>query len=496
MEFTPAQIDKRIQDDPEMQELAQNDETEFLARHEQIYKEFGYHPDGSPIPAAKHNIGKLSRKLGIPEGVGEAVAAAPLAIAGTIAGTVAGSRGGPAGAVVGASGGSILGEAANSLLGITEPMTPVDMGIAGAAPLAGLGVSKAGPAAISMLKRVVPGAGAGMNELAAEQFAKQLGSMRVTKEHVQQARDAISMVPNFKVPIGNLKKLFSEESGSMARQASKGVPGSEPYLKDLNRVIAENPELGPMVKDSMSFKDLMTLEEGFNRIKSDRPGELWAKASGLIIEEMETALKNPKLTQATKDKTAQGLDAFKKFIQTNRKYHADETLVKAFTPDATGGIVKTVAGDTNLVLFDQKAFKKFLNNNETLNKAFSPAEIQSMRESVTDLGYISKPPSGGGDAVNLAKRYGVGGMIGWMTAGPMGAFAGAGVEELIRKAVTTETGRRVVKNLAKKGRGKIDGLELQNVLGRVVSGASAGVVPGVTGVGSQPESTQVFANQE
>lgn len=98
--------------------------------------------------------------------------------------------------------------------------------------------------------------------------------------------------------------------------------------------------------------------------------------------------------------------------------------------------------------------------------------------------------------MNLAKRYGVGGMIGWMTAGPMGAFAGAGVEELIRKAVTSESGRRVVKHLAKKGRGRIEGLELDQMLGKVASGVSAGVVPGVTGVGSQPETARAFEDQE
>jgi hypothetical protein len=433
------------------------------------------------------------------ETVAETIAAAPLEMAGTVAGASAGSKGGPAGAMVGASAGSVLGSAANSLLGITDPMTPVDLGIAAASPFGGTAVANAGRGGVKALKRLLPGGGAGMNELAADQFAARLQSMRVTKEHVDQARNMIGLVDDFQVPIGNLQALFKAESGSMAKQASKGIPGSDSYLKDLNRVIAENPELNSLMKGrSMSFKDLMTLEEGFNRIKSDRPGELWAKASGLIINEMESALSNPKVSAATKGKVTQGLDAFKKFIQTNRKYHADETLTKAFTPGASGGVVKYVQGDQNMLLFDQNAFKKFLNNNDQLKKAFSPGEIESMRESVKELGYISKPPSDSSNAVNLAKRYGVGGMAGWLLSGgnPMGALAGAGVEEIIRRGMTSEGGRRMIKYLAKKGRGKIDGLELHTALGKIAAGASAAIVPGVTGRGSEPPGMSPFENEQ
>jgi hypothetical protein len=495
MDYTPDEIDARIQADPEMQQLAQDDETEFLSRHAEIYKEFGYKPDGTPIRTAQKMVSKASKALGIPEDIGHAAAALPLPMAATFAGTIAGSPGGPAGALVGASGGSVLGEAANSLLGITDPMTKTDMGIAAAAPLAGLAVGRAGAGAAGLAKRLLPGSGAGLNEYAAEQFAKKLSSMRVTAADVDAARAGMSLAKDFKVPVPNLQKLFADESASIAQQASKGIPGTDSYLKDLNKIIAENPELNSLLtQSSMNFKDLMTLEKGFNSLKGERPGEVWAAASGKIIDEIEAMASNTKLHPATKAKAAEGLDAFKKFIAVNNKFKADETLVDMFKPG--GKVVKTVAGDTNLVLFDQKAFKDQLANNKILKKAFSPAEIQEMRESVTDIGYISRPPSNSADAMNLAKRYGAGGMAGWMIAGPTGAFAGAGLEELIRKAVTSEPGRKAMKYLAVKGRGKIDGLELQTMLGKIVAGASAGVVPGVTGRGSDPLSTQPFANEE
>ena len=118
-----------------------------------------------------------------------------------------------------------------------------------------------------------------------------------------------------------------------------------------------------------------------------------------------------------------------------------------------------------------------------------------MKDAILDLGYISKPPQGGQDAVNLAKRYGAGGMIGWMAGGPMGALAGAGVEEIIRKGITSPKGREIVKYMAKQGRGHINAMELDQMLGKAVGGMSAGLVPGVTGAGS-PEGIKPFAEEQ
>ena len=480
-EFTPAQIDRRIQDDPEMQHLAKNDETEFLSRHAQIYKEFGYKSDGSPLRMAQKVIGKVSRATGIPEGAVQFGTSAILPTVGTVAGMAVGASGGPAGLAIGGAGGSVLGEAANSLLGVTEPMEGADFALAAGAPLVGPAAAKAGPVAISALKRVLPGAGAGLNELAGEALASKLGSMRVTKDHVDFTRSMLSSAPDFKLSAPNTKAIFSEETAKIARQALQGIPGADTYLKTLNKVLGNNPEIQ---QGKVSFKDLMTLEEGFNRIKGGAPDEVWAAASGKIIDDIEAAANDPKITAATAAKARQGLDAFKTFIATNRKHQLDEKLVTMFTPGSGAGrVVKPTTGDPDLVLFDQKSFKNILDNDKDLKRAFSPTEIASIRDSVSELGYISRPPSQSADALNLAKRYGAGGMAGWMVGGPVGAVVGAGIEEVLRKAVTTETGRRAVKYLAKKGRGHIDGLELQTMVGKITAGANAGGVAGVSGMG-------------
>ena len=482
-EFTPAQIDKKIESDPEMKRLAKDDETEFLSQHAKIYREFGYQPDGTPLRTAQKAIKGISKFTGLPEEAVRIGAATPLAVGGTIAGATVGAAGGPGGAIIGAAGGSILGEAANSLLGINEPMSTTDFGIAGGAALVPTAISKTIPGLIKAGKYTLPGVGAGLNELAGERFATALKSLRVTPQHVDDARAAMGLVTDFKVETPKLKALLQSESKDVARQEVLGVP-STGHLKDLNNQIEALSQHG-----SLSFRDIMTLEKGFGRIKDTKSEAVWAKAAGVLIEDLEFAVTNPKLSGATKAKAAQGLNAFKQFIATNNKMKADDDMVSLL-----GRVVKPTTGDPNLVQIDRKMLMHGIEKMENITKAYTPAEIQSMKDVVTDLGYISKPPSTGGDAVNLAKRYGVGGMIGWMTAGPMGAFAGAGVEELMRKGITTETGRRIVKYLAKEGRGTINSLELEHMLGKAAAGVSA-AVPGVTGMGS-PLGTQSFENQE
>ena len=490
-DYSREQIDEQIDNDPEMIALVQNgDENEFNRKHAEIYREFNLDPMGQPLRLAQRAIKGVSKATGIPEGVVQGAAALPLPTVGTIAGGIAGSPGGPVGATIGAMGGSVLGEAGNSLLGITEPMGATEFGLAAAGPLVAPAIAKAAPGAIKAAKRLLPGMGAGLNELAGEQFAAKLNSMRVTREMVDQASDALSMTHgNFKIPTENLRKSFIDESARIGEESLRGVPTSKGYQDELAKFVQDN---FPQNAKSMSFKDLMVVERGLNRIKGDRPGEIWAKASGVLIDEMEKAIENPALSAVTRQRATQGLNTFKQFIATNRKYNADEELTRLLS---SKGVLKASSGDPNLVQIDQKMLRRGLDENKALNRAYSKAEIKEMKDAILDLGYISKPPQGGQDAVNLAKRYGAGGMIGWMAGGPMGALAGAGVEEIIRKGITSPKGREIVKYMAKQGRGHINAMELDQMLGKAVGGMSAGLVPGVTGAGS-PEGIKPFAEEQ
>src|SRR5207245_930462 len=152
-----------------------------------------------------------------------------------------------------------------------------------------------------------PGAGAGLNELAAETLAKSAQGLRVTKEQVGAARLGMSMVAeknNFVMPVPKLKAILQNESKDVANQSLQSIPGSDTYLKALNKVISQSD----VKSGNVSFKDLLTLEQGFNRIKDEKTSEVWAAASGALIDDLEAATMNPKISKMTRDKMQAGLD--------------------------------------------------------------------------------------------------------------------------------------------------------------------------------------------
>lgn len=478
MEYTVDQLNTRIKSDPEMKQLYQDDPTEFKVRATSIYKRFGYNADGSPMPSARKFVRKGARALGMDEDIAEMGAAAVIPTVTTLAGTALGAAAGPIGAVGGAMVGSAFGEEVNSAIGLTEPQTAGDRAIALGAPMLGPLTSRvAKPGATKLFMRGMPGTGAGLNELAAEEFTNAVVKNRVTKDTVDALRKNLDNMPDFTIDVSNLKKLFADESLNIGKQALQGVPSRDTYLKRLDAFIEANPGLQ---NGKMNSKDLMALEDGFNQIKGEFPGEVWGAASGTIINEMERALAKPGLGQASREKIKDGLVRFKTFIKVNNKYKADEALTKAVQLD--GPIIKSVAGDKGLVRFDKKAMNKFFETNADIKKAFSPDEIADMKAAVTDLGYISSPPTNTLGMGNAIQRFGAGGTLGWaLGGGTSGALVGVAIEETLRQAMMTRTGRDLTKFLAKKGKGQINILELKSMMGQAVAGATAGAVPGVTG---------------
>lgn len=478
MEYTVDQIKDRIKKDPEMITLAQDDPTEFKTRATEIYERFGYNSDGKPMPTVRKAIRAGSRAIGIPEAVGEGIVAMPLPIAGGIAGAAvgAGSTKSIKGGVAGAVAGSVLGELGNTALGITEPSSLQDLAVTGGSALVGPGLGRLGSGLVKLGKRIIPGMGAGLNEFAGQELVGMLKKMRVTRDDVDLFRKQLGNIKDFDIPIPELKKLLVGQSKETAVLVQRGSRSQSGYENRLASYLQSNPEIN---KGKIGSKQLMELEHAFNLEKGEFPHEAWGLASKTIVDEMETALSNPKLTARTKGKIQDALTKYKDYITVNRKFHADEAITKAMKID--GSILKSVSGDPDLVRFDSLAFKKFINNDPAFTKAFPMEERQAIADAIKDLGYISKPPSGNIDAVNLAKRYGVGGTLGWLAAGPMGAFGGAAIEEGVRKMVTSESGRAAVRYLAKKNRGRIDMLEVDRLSGQIAAGAGAGTIPGLTG---------------
>ena len=91
-EFPLELIDKKIKSDPEMLQLAKDDPIEFDSKVMQIYKEFGYKPDGSPIPMMQQAATRISKRTGLPEGLVQAGMALPIPLATTAISAAATTR--------------------------------------------------------------------------------------------------------------------------------------------------------------------------------------------------------------------------------------------------------------------------------------------------------------------------------------------------------------------------------------------------------------------
>ncbi|MCI0564765.1 MAG: hypothetical protein MN733_40380, partial [Nitrososphaera sp.] len=318
-EFSVEKIDQQILSDPEMKQLAEDDPTEFDSKVAQIYHEFGYRPDGSPLPVAQRASQKLSQTTGISEGLLRAGLSLPIPTATTLfsgaAGTAAGGPG--AGTALGMMFGSLAGEEINARLGITDPLTPTDQAIALGAPLLGPAVSRVGRAGKGLLQRF-PGAQAGVQELAGETFEASLKKMRVSKSDVEMFRNVVQHAPNVKIRLPMLDGLLKEEQKSAYLR--KEFPGNEQYIDVLNKFIEE------MSHGPVSMRKILEWERGANLAKVGNPTEVWGKMAGTILDDMDNAVLNPKLTLPTKEKIKQSSEAFKRLVQVTRKYNADEAL--------------------------------------------------------------------------------------------------------------------------------------------------------------------------
>jgi len=480
LEFTPDQIDERIKVDPEMQQLATDDPTEFEVQHAKLYKAFGYNPDGSSMSVAKKTFGNISLATGIPEGVVQGVANVPIPLATTIAGGVAGSFAPGPGTALGASIGSVAGEEINYHLGLRDEPTAVDRGIAAAAPLIGPAVSRLkGP--VSSLLQSLPGAGKTMNNLAHEALKKNLKYMEVSPDEVKFMRGLFESVPDFRTAVPMLRDSVKRELD----EASRSLMPDSAYVKQLNELTKTLS-----ANKTVSFKQLMATEHDFIKTGATASDEVWSKLSGVVVNDLEAQAKNPKLTQATRDKILQGVESFKNYVAVNKRYKGQATLTN-FLESSTTRL------DDGMIRFNKKAFLKQLEDERKLpSSPFEQTELDSIKKAITDLGFIGTVSKGMLEAgATHTGSLGMAGLAAYSVGGVSGVVAASIAIGGLRLALGSELGRRAVTHLAKKGHGTIQAVELKEMMGKIVAGINAGAVAGVSGAGSQT-GVNPFQNQE
>lgn len=392
--------------------------------------------------------------------MGQFVKPAVLPTAGGIAGAAFGGGVGTPfgmtipGAIAGGSIGSMLGEAGNQALGITEPSMG-QIGMAGAIPA----VAGAAGAALRPLMPFLSSGRAAqtLNALAPEEAAAKVGAMlpkvkaSVLFGQAAQAKVMVPMNRTTHMIDDMLDELTNVSSG--VQRANSQVIG---YLKGLKNTLGTNPQgLSPLALQR-------ELEGAGNVVKS--VNVKGGTGSGSIkqvfksmVNDLDDAAKmaNPGLPGAQTLIAAR--DAFKR-----------ENVVKEIG-EAITDATKNLRGQGEFVQFNSNQVLKDLSKNRFYTDALSAQERGEV-ESLLKL--LNKIPAlrpgagsqfGSGRVQEMLRASAIGGGIGAFQGGGMGAAIGAGAGAAIppvlefgknvATALQMQTGRALMKELLTQSKG-------------------------------------------
>ena len=236
----------------------------------------------------------------------------------------------------------------------------------------------------------------------------------------------------------------------------------------------------------------MTTQSALVDMKADGSSEVWGKASGELIGDLEDMAANPSLSAASKAKAQYALDKYRNVIKLTKQYHAGETLDSVMK-----NVFQPVNGNPDLKQFNRKEFIKSLSNNKVLQEAYSPEDRQAMLDTVKHIGFLGNVNSLASPAgvAGLVGRSGPFALMGYQAGGQTGMMAGFAAAALVSQGLSTDMGRKVIKYLAKQGRGRVNSLELQSMMGKLQAGISAAGVAGYNAP-SEGAGTNAFTNQE
>lgn len=474
-EFTPDQIDKKIMQDPEMKDLAVNDPTEFDAQHEKIYNSFGYNHDGTEMSRAMKGIHKVADATGIDKDIVQGAANVPIPLALGAGGAALGAFSpAPGGAFVGGAAGTLAGEHINRALGIRDKLGVVDTATAIASPLIPSMVSRAWKGPISNSLQGFPGAGQHMHNLVHEQLKKQLGYMNTSDDMLNFMRQTLNDVKPFRTDIPLTRQYIKDELNASAKSLTVGTNKSgdisDPYIQKLNTVIANMAG-----KQHFSFDELMATEKSFIAAGADDPNGIWKKLSGSLIKDLDNEAARRAGTP-TGEKIRAGSEAYKNFVAVNSR-HQQNGMLDTFLKDSTKQL------DDGIVRFNKPLFLDRLKSEGFKN--FEPTEIEALKKTVADLGYVGAAPKSLSSAATHVTSFGVSGYAAYSAFGVKGLVTAAVAMSALRGLMGTEAGRKIIQGLAKQGHGRVDGAELASTWGKLQAGMAGGAVAGVSGMGTK-----------
>jgi hypothetical protein len=382
----------------------------------------------------------------------------------------------------GAAMGGGLGEMVNQAVGITEPSGMAIL-MNGIAPAGGNIAGRA----MRNLPRAIPGAGAAVNELAAQQGAQipqkigpertlegimKLVSLKNPKADTGAVQQALmgQMDQLLKNPEKKVSQVLYEVADDLAKQAGGPIRVDSMTIREATaKLLNKEAKMG----SATASPEIKALAEEFNDLTKGGTGVpfdvLYARlqrlngqvggakgedqgAYKLLIGAIEDDIEHAVKSSADNMPAAQ---AFRTAQAAWQKEKGQKTVLdiinRATTERASDGMVQFNRGTV------QKALK-----DERLQKLLGPEAVKFIKEDLSNMGIITKLPPGPGEHFGSGRNIigaSAGALYGAYGGGPSGAMQlGAAVPvamELISKAAMTSTGRTMIKAFVKAGQGKL-----------------------------------------
>lgn len=376
---------------------------------------------------------------------------AVLPMAGGMAGRAAGTAlAGPVGAVPGEAVGSMIGEGANQLTGITDPSI-IQVIAAGASGPIMRGIGAGFQASKRVLARTLPGAGAALRQEAIAMAQGLTQGMRpstpaeVLYDQVRQLDPLMGTGP-LKAIANTLK---SQEGELLTPAASTLTSNAAKLIDDL----AAAPE-------QVGFKQLWATMRGINglidsakRQGGPEYGALMQLKKG-FLESMEQAAGADDLSAQARNLLGKANQAFKYELGADK---IDEIIAKNFgrALEGTEQLSSRAAPAINTIKDAMRKEKGFLD-------LFPKGELDRIvgtLEEIAKLPVRGAPAGADAGSKNMLRRSLIGGAIGEIVARQMdappgmgaavGTLAGVGAAEIISRSLQSDAGRKMLLKMAR-----------------------------------------------
>lgn len=413
----------------------------------------------SMSPAPQEQPGVLSPNL-VPRGMDHAeqfLKQAALPTAGAAAGIVLGGMTGPlAPFAIPAleAGGSLGGEYLNQQFGIT-PKSNTQLLLSAVAPP----LLRGGMKALQMAPRLLPGASAALQEEAASQ-ASQMPAKLIAPPSIPSSQlfAQVAQGGNTALPTPNIQ--------AAARKLLTQQQLAKPSLQHTEITKLANDFLGT---SQLGIQEVQANAQALNKSIRDRTKDDIIKGAykllrGSLEKDLEAASAN--LPEAS-------------ILKQAWKAYRRESAVSDLTDIIETKGIKKVGEFLDQV--NPNAIGNWIKDNEFFKKSITGDELKAIQQTLTDWSKIPTVPIKRGAPIGSGRRLGLiaagagaGGALGDSMGAAVGALAADKGAELIARAITSPTGRKVLLSIVRAKGGRFGQDEAGLLSAALAAGSGAG----------------------